>query len=100
MLVAIARTRRSYCRRDTRLWYGHGMRGTIDKAGRVVIPKPLRDAVGLAPGEVELIRDGAGIRIEPVLGSGTIHDRGRRVIDGEIGLDDEDVRSLRLGDQR
>lgn len=76
------------------------MRATIDKAGRVVIPKPLRDAVGLAPGEVELIRDGAGIRIEPVAGSGTIEVRGRRVIGGEIALDDDDVRSLRLGDQR
>ncbi|MGI8875041.1 MAG: AbrB/MazE/SpoVT family DNA-binding domain-containing protein, partial [Egibacteraceae bacterium] len=29
------------------------MRTTIDKAGRVVIPKGLRDALGLAPGPVE-----------------------------------------------
>jgi AbrB family looped-hinge helix DNA binding protein len=76
------------------------MRATIDKAGRLVIPKPLRDAVGLVPGEVELVHDGAGIRIEPVAGSGTIEVRGRRVIGGEIALDDDDVRSLRLGDQR
>jgi AbrB family looped-hinge helix DNA binding protein len=76
------------------------MRGTIDKAGRVVIPKPLRDAVGLAPGDVELIRDGAGIRIEPVAGTGTVEVAGRRVIEGEIALTDDDVRSLRLGDQR
>jgi AbrB family looped-hinge helix DNA binding protein len=76
------------------------MRGTIDKAGRVVIPKPLRDAVGLAPGEIELIRDGAGIRIEPVAGTGTIDVAGRRVIDADISLTDDDVRALRLGDQR
>jgi AbrB family looped-hinge helix DNA binding protein len=76
------------------------MRGTIDKAGRVVIPKPLRDAVGLAPGDVELIRDGAGIRIEPVAGTGTVEVAGRRVIEGEVALTDDDVRSLRLGDQR
>lgn len=81
-------------------WYSNGMRATIDKAGRVVIPKPLRDAVGLAPGEVELTHDGAGIRIEPVAGAGTIEVRGRRVIGGEIALDDDAVRSLRLGDQR
>ena len=65
-----------------------------------MIPKALRDAAGLVPGDVELIRDGAGIRIEPIPGSGTIDDRGRRVIGGEIALDDDDVRSLRLGDQR
>lgn len=31
------------------------MRTTIDKAGRVVVPKPIRDALGLAPGtEIEI----------------------------------------------
>ena len=34
------------------------MRSTIDKAGRLVIPKPLRDQLGLRPGEVELTADG------------------------------------------
>lgn len=76
------------------------MRGTIDKAGRLVIPKPLRDAVGLVPGDVELSRDGAAIRIEPVTGAGTTEIRGRRVIEGDLTLSDDDVRSLRLGDQR
>ncbi|MDP8959432.1 MAG: AbrB/MazE/SpoVT family DNA-binding domain-containing protein, partial [Actinomycetota bacterium] len=47
------------------------MRVTIDKAGRLVIPKALRDAVGLVPGGVELTRDGAGVRIEPLAGQGT-----------------------------
>jgi len=40
------------------------MRTTIDKVGRVVIPKPLRDAVGLVPGEIEISISGAGLRIE------------------------------------
>ena len=42
------------------------MRTTIDYAGRIVIPKPLRDAAGLRAGaEVELtFRDGR-IEIEP-----------------------------------
>lgn len=28
----------------------NGMRTTIDKAGRIVVPKVVRDAMGLAPG--------------------------------------------------
>lgn len=66
----------------------------------MVIPKPLRDAVGLVPGEVELSRDGAGIRIEPVTGAGTTEVGGRLVIDSDLALTDDDVRALRLGDQR
>jgi bifunctional DNA-binding transcriptional regulator/antitoxin component of YhaV-PrlF toxin-antitoxin module len=31
-----------------------------------VIPKALRDELGFRPGEVEMVRDGAGVRIEPV----------------------------------
>ena len=41
------------------------MRTTIDKAGRVVIPKPIRDALGLVAGtEVDIEIDGAAIRID------------------------------------
>ena len=46
------------------------MRTTIDKAGRLVIPRPMRERIGLARGgvvEVEL--DGAGVHVEPVAGS-------------------------------
>jgi AbrB family looped-hinge helix DNA binding protein len=36
-------------------WYSNGMRTTIDRAGRIVIPKALRDRAGLEPGtEVEV----------------------------------------------
>ncbi|MGH9075539.1 MAG: AbrB/MazE/SpoVT family DNA-binding domain-containing protein, partial [Acidimicrobiales bacterium] len=42
------------------------MKATIDKAGRLVIPKPVRDNLGLLPGEVDVTRDGTGIRIEPI----------------------------------
>ena len=59
----------------------HGMRTTIDKAGRLVIPRPLRDRIGLAGGgEVELELDGAAIRIEPVGGSGLREDGGLLLI--------------------
>jgi AbrB family looped-hinge helix DNA binding protein len=46
------------------------MRTTIDKAGRLVIPRALRDRIGLVGGgEVELVLDGSAVRIEPVSGS-------------------------------
>ena len=46
------------------------MRTTIDRAGRLVIPRVLRDRIGLAAGgEVEMELDGAAIRIEPVAGT-------------------------------
>ena len=46
------------------------MRTTIDKAGRLVIPRSLRDRIGLVGGgEVELELDGSAVRIEPVSGS-------------------------------
>lgn len=47
------------------------MRTTIDKAGRLVIPRTMRDRIGLvAGGEVEVELDGAAIRLEPVSGTG------------------------------
>jgi AbrB family looped-hinge helix DNA binding protein len=33
-----------------RKWYSKTMTSTIDRAGRVVIPKPIREAAGLKPG--------------------------------------------------
>jgi AbrB family looped-hinge helix DNA binding protein len=43
------------------------MRTTIDAAGRVVIPKPLRDELGLRAGiEVELTLRNGRIELEPV----------------------------------
>lgn len=40
---------------------------TIDRFGRVLIPKPMRDSLGLAPGESILLRStGAALELEPV----------------------------------
>ena len=51
------------------------MRTTIDKAGRLVIPRSLRRQIGLDDGgEVELELDGAAVRIEPVSGVGLRED--------------------------
>lgn len=77
------------------------MRTTIDKAGRLVIPKPLRDRVGLREGEVELVPDGAGIRIEPIPGEGLAEEEGRLVIPASgAHLDDAQVLALRDADRR
>ena len=57
------------------------MRTTIDKAGRLVIPRSLRDRIGLGGGgEVELALDGAAVRVEPVAGSQIREDGGLLVI--------------------
>ncbi|MDQ6774546.1 MAG: AbrB/MazE/SpoVT family DNA-binding domain-containing protein [Candidatus Dormibacteraeota bacterium] len=43
------------------------MRVTLDRGGRLVLPKPIRDAVGLAGGEqVEVRLAGVVIEIEPI----------------------------------
>ena len=77
------------------------MRATIDKAGRLVIPKSLRDSVGLGPGVVEVVADGAGIHVEPLAAAGLEEREGRLVIPAAGAVvDDEMVRSLRDGDQR
>ena len=77
------------------------MRATIDKAGRLVIPKPLRDRLGLKPGVVEVVADGAGLRVEPIAEESLI-ERGERLVIPASGaeVDDDLVRALRDGDQR
>lgn len=81
-------------------WYPDGMRTAIDKAGRIVVPKPLRDAVGMTPGEVDIEVDGATLRISPVSPGGLVERGGRLVIDTDVVLTDEDVALLRRVDQR
>lgn len=78
------------------------MRSTIDQAGRLVIPKALRDSLGLRPGAVDVVADGAGIRVEPVTGGEALEERdGRLVIPaGGAPIDDEAVRALRDAGQR
>jgi AbrB family looped-hinge helix DNA binding protein len=77
------------------------MKVPIDRAGRLVIPKALRDEVGLVPGDVELVRDGAALRIEPVVGRGLDEVGGRLVIPASgHEVDDDLVRKLRDADQR
>jgi AbrB family looped-hinge helix DNA binding protein len=77
------------------------MRGTIDKAGRLVLPKPLRDRVGLQPGEVEVFADGAGLRVEAIAGEDLEEIDGRLIVPASgTAIDDEMIRALRDADQR
>jgi len=77
------------------------MRATIDKAGRLVIPKSLRDHLGLQAGAVEVTAVGAGLRVEPLAGE-SLMERGDRLVIAASGrpVNDHVVRALRDGDQR
>lgn len=87
--------------RPVRLWYCNGMRTTIDTAGRLVIPKSLREQSGIVSGEVEISLDGAAIRIESVAADDLIEEDGLLLLpNGGPELDADEVRELRLADQR
>lgn len=78
------------------------MKATIDRAGRIVIPKPLRDQIGLECGEVEVTVDNAAIRIEPVTTDRLVEKGGRLVVPaaGGAAITADLVRALRDADRR
>ena len=77
------------------------MRTTIDKAGRIVIPKELRDRAGIVPGEVELVPDGMGLRLEPIAADELIEHDGLLVIPASgTTVTTDAIRALRAADQR
>ena len=77
------------------------MRSTIDKAGRLVIPKALRDQLGLRSGEVELTADGAALRVVPVHVDTLVEADGRLVIPTSgVVIGDDLVQALRDADRR
>lgn len=66
-----------------------------------MIPKALRERLGLRPGEVEVIADGTALRLEPIAGDALDEREGRLIIPASgAPLDDEAVRALRDADQR
>ena len=77
------------------------MKTTIDEAGRLVIPKELRNRVGLVPGEVDVFAEGAGLRIELVSTDNLVERDGHLLLpSGGDQLTEDDVREFRLADQK
>jgi AbrB family looped-hinge helix DNA binding protein len=67
------------------------MRTTIDKAGRVVVPKELRDLLHLQGGEALEIRETDGrIELEPVTARVRLEDRA----EGLVAVSEEDLPAL------
>ena len=72
------------------------METTIDAAGRIVVPKPLRDALGLTPGTVvDISQYGAGLTIIPGGRTARLVEKdGELVFTGETRINDEIVFAL------
>lgn len=63
------------------------MEATLDSVGRVVVPKPLRDALGLVPGaSIDISLYGAGLQLIPAGRTARL-----REIDGALVADSETV---------
>ena len=69
----------------------HPMKSAIDSAGRIVIPKPLRDRLGLERGRVVEIREHEGkLEIEPANTPMALAKRGR----GRVAVPAEELPAL------
>ena len=82
----------------------NAMQTTIDAAGRIVVPKALRQELGLGPGvPIEITSDGVGVRIEPVASGGELIEvNGNLVIRSRSGraVTDDEIAALRDADRR
>jgi AbrB family looped-hinge helix DNA binding protein len=72
------------------------METSMDSVGRIVVPKPLRDALGLTVGStVDISRYGAGLQLVPTGRTAALVDEsGVLVATGETAVDDEVVFGL------
>jgi len=72
------------------------METKVDAVGRVVVPKPLRDALGLTAGStVDISRYGAGLQLVPAGRTAhVVEEAGVLVATGETAIDDETVFGL------
>lgn len=72
------------------------METSIDSVGRIVVPKPLRDALGLTPGStVDISRYGAGLQLIPTGRTARlVEESGMLVVTGETVIDDAVVFEL------
>ena len=67
------------------------MEAQIDQAGRVVLPKPIRDALGLLPGtKVDISPYGAGVQVIPSGRTARLVDEGGVLVaEGDTPVDDD-----------
>ncbi len=72
------------------------MQITIDSVGRIVVPKPFRDALGLTAGStVDISPYGAGLQLTPTGRTARlIEESGALVATGETAIDDDVVFGL------
>ncbi|MCB0983780.1 MAG: AbrB/MazE/SpoVT family DNA-binding domain-containing protein [Ilumatobacteraceae bacterium] len=72
------------------------MEATIDSVGRIVVPKALRDRLGLAPGSVvDITQYGDGLHIAPSGRTARLEQRsGHLVAVSDTAIDDTDVFDL------
>lgn len=72
------------------------MRLTVDSGGRIVLPKALRDRLGLAPGAtVDVSEYGGGLLLSPHGRTARLIEQdGRLVATGTTHIDDDDVFAL------
>lgn len=72
------------------------MEAVIDNAGRIVVPKPIRDALGLLPGTtVDISPYGSGVQIVPAGRTARLVEAdGLLVAAGETPIDDDVVFAL------
>ena len=72
------------------------MEATLDAVGRIVVPKQLRDALGLKPGStVDISFYGAGLQLIPVgRVAHLVEEAGVLVADSDTEINDVDVFAL------
>ena len=72
-------------------WYHFPMEAIVDQAGRIVLPKPIRDALGLLPGtKVDISPYGAGVQVVPAGRTARlVEEDGVLVSAGETPVDDD-----------
>jgi AbrB family looped-hinge helix DNA binding protein len=72
------------------------METTMDSVGRIVVPKPLRDALGLTAGStVDISRYGAGLQLIPTGRTAhLVEESGVLVATGDTVIDDDIVFGL------
>jgi AbrB family looped-hinge helix DNA binding protein len=72
------------------------MHTTIDAVGRIVVPKPFRDALGLTAGStLDVSRYGTGLQLTPTGRTARlIEESGALVATGETAIDDDVVFGL------